>query len=98
MTFTWINSYLLEMKPFFIVTLTLLCLMTHDYHASSIALVSCKDMKTNVSVVVEQARDASCEVIGSPTEITLLGKVSATLTIPVPVIHVTSTILLVLRC
>ena len=29
--------------------------------------------------------------------ITLLGKVSATLTIRVPVIHVTSTILLVLR-
>ena len=52
-----------------IVTPTLLCLMTRDCSASSIA-ASCKDMKTNVFVVVEQARDTgSCEIIESPTEI-----------------------------
>ena len=59
MTFTWTHSYsyLLRVKVFFTGTPMLFTsLMTRDSHASSIALVSCKDMKTNIPAVVELAR------------------------------------------
>ena len=66
---TWTHSHLLQAKPFVNGTSTVFtCLMTCDFHALSITLVSCKDMKTNMSVIAEQGYPRR-QVIGSPTEI-----------------------------